>query len=364
SGASIYNNTVYVSPQAGNASACALYFKDWTTGINNISLYNNIFITTGNAPLIQIPAGYSAFFAGNIYWTSGGSFSISYQGKNYSSLAAWRTATGNEVVNGSNTGFAADPLLSNTGAGGTVGFGNALTTLNAYKIRDLSSPAANAALNLSALYSIDPGSHDFWGIALAGGSSNDIGANQYISVLPVELLGFYGNGTGSEQDIFWNTTEESDTKTFELMYSVNGLDFNRLTELSPKGNNSGYRYVNDLISPGNNYYRLKIIHQTGMITYSPVVNIIYQPGTTGIAAWPNPFTRSVMVSMESATPGPAILSLYDASGRRISLRKVQLQDGDNRFSYDGMDNLPAGIYYLQIIHQDKTEHVKLLKAGG
>jgi hypothetical protein len=360
-GASIYNNTIYVSPQAGNNSECALYFKDWSTGINNIAFYNNIFITTGNVPFINIPAGYSAFFAGNIYWASGGNFSIGYQGKNYSSLPAWRTATGNEVVNGSNTGFTADPLLSNTGVGGTVGFGNKLASLNAYKIRDPASPALNAALDLSSLYSIDPGTRDFWGIALAGGKSNDIGANQYTSVLAGELLGFYGNCSGSGQDIFWNTAEELNLKGFELMYSANGVDFNKLADISPKGNNSGYNYVNDSISPGNNYYQLKMIHLDGAITYSPVVNIKYEPETAKITAWPNPFSRSVTISIESTTQAPAILSLYDAVGKMLSLRKIQLQEGNNRVIFDGMDNLPAGAYYLQIIHQDKTEHLKLLK---
>lgn len=99
----------------------------------------------------------------------------------------------------------------------------------------------------------------------------------------------------------------------------------------------------------------------GAITYSPVVNIKYEPETAKITAWPNPFNRSVTISIESTTQAPAILSLYDAVGKMLSLRKIQLQEGNNRVSYDGMDNLPAGAYYLQIIHQDKTEHLKLLK---
>ncbi len=361
SGANIYNNTIYVSPQPANMSASAIYFKDWTTGINNIAFYNNIFLSTGSVPFINIPAGYSAFFAGNIYCASAGNFSIAYQGKTYSSLAAWRTATGNEVVKGTNTGFAADPLLSNTGAGGTVGFGNILGSLNAYKIRDPASPALNAALNLNSLYSINPGTRDFWGIALAGGNNNDIGANQYASVLPEELLGFYGNSSGSEQNIIWNTADETNMKVFELMYSINGIDFNRMADISPKGNNSGYSYMNDLLSAGNNYYRLKMIHQDGVITYSAVVDIKYHPETTHVTVWPNPFSRSVVVSIESSTPGPAILALYDALGKIVSMRKIQVQQGTNRVGYDGLDNLPAGAYYLQIMHQEKTEHFKLLK---
>jgi hypothetical protein len=186
SGASIYNNVIFVSPQVLNSEETAVYLKNWNTGINNVTFYNNIFITTGGVPLISIPTGYSAFFAGNIYWSSGGTFSIRYQGVNYSSLASFRAATANEVIGGTNTGLNSDPLLVAPGAGGTIGFGNPLTSLQAYKIKNNTSPANNAALDLSTLFAINAGTTDFYGIPLPGGNSNSIGASQYVSTLPIQ----------------------------------------------------------------------------------------------------------------------------------------------------------------------------------
>ncbi len=363
SGANIYNNTIYVSPQTGNNNECAVYFKNWTTGINNVAFYNNIFFTTGGVPFINILSGYSAFFAGNIYWPSGSNFSINYQGKNYSSLALWRTATGNEVVSGSNTGYNSDPLLTNAGFGGTVGFGNNLISLNAYKIKNISSPAYNAALDLSSLYSINVGNTDFWGTILPGGIANDIGANQHSSTLPIELLGFYGNCSGSENNIFWATAEEVNRKSFDLMYSSDGLNFSKLAGIRPKGSNSGYSYVNDLISSGNNYYQLKMIDLDGAITYSHIVNIKCERVSNKISVWPNPFSQSINVSIESITKGSATMALCNAQGKLLSQRKIQLQEGNNQVSYDGLNSLPAGTYYLQIVNQDKVEHFKLLKAS-
>src|SRR6185437_15944590 len=58
SGASIYNNTIYASPEVSNSKESAVYFTDWTTGINNVAFYNNVFITTGDVPIINIPVGY------------------------------------------------------------------------------------------------------------------------------------------------------------------------------------------------------------------------------------------------------------------------------------------------------------------
>ena len=364
SGASIYNNTIYFSLQPGNSNACAVYFQNWTTGIDNVSFYNNIFFSTGGLPFVNIPSGYSAFFAGNIYWSSGSPFSINYRGSHYSSLASWRAATANEVVGGINTGNSSDPLLTNPGAGGTIGYGNSLTSLNAYKINNISSPAYSGGLDLSSLYSINVGVMDFWGTILPGGNANDIGANQHSSsILPIKLLDFFGNCSGSENKLFWATAEEISMKSFDLMYSGDGLHFSRLAEIEPKGSNSEYSYVNDLASSGNNFYQLKMSDLDGTITYSAIVNIKCEKVSNKISVWPNPFSQSIYVSIESLTRGPATTTLFDATGKMLSQRTVQLQEGNNQVSCDGLGDLPAGAYYLQIVGQDKTEHFKLLKAG-
>ena len=365
SGANIYNNTIYVSHQPANNNESAVYFTNWTTGIDNVSFYNNIFITTGNLHFINIPSGYSAFFAGNIYWSTGSTFSIRYQGDNYSTLSSWRAATGNEIVSGSNTGFNSDPLLTNAGAGGTVGFGNSLTSLNAYKIQNISSPAYQTALDLSALFSINAGATDFWGTMLTDGNADDIGSNQFSSgsTLPIVLLAFYGNCSGSENNICWVTAEETNMKSIDLMYSSDRHKFIGLADIMPKGSNSSYKYVNGAASPGNNYYQLKMTDLDGAISYSPVLNIECEMVSNKISVWPNPFIHSIQVSIESITKSSATIALYNATGKLLLQKKVQFQEGNNLISLDGIDSFPAGTYYLQIVQQGKAEHFKLLKAG-
>ena len=177
--AQIYNNTVYMTPAPNNSDEGAFRITQWYTGINNVKVYNNIFVTTGGVPLVEVPAGYSGYFAGNLYWSSGSPFVINYQGTTFSNLNAWRTATGNEMVNGNPTGINADPLLTNAGAGGTLNPG-ATTALNAYKLL-INSPALDAGLNLQTLFSVNPGIHDYWNNGIPGGTAFDIGANEYLS---------------------------------------------------------------------------------------------------------------------------------------------------------------------------------------
>ena len=54
----------------------------------------------------------SVLFQGNDYWPSGGSFLINWGGVTYTSLSAWRTATGQEKSGLLATGLATNPMLA------------------------------------------------------------------------------------------------------------------------------------------------------------------------------------------------------------------------------------------------------------
>lgn len=176
-GLKIYNNTIYTSPSASNYGVGAFTVIDWFKGITGVEVYNNIFQTTGNVTLIDIPAGYNAFFAGNLYWSSGGSFKIKYQGTNYTTLAAWRTATGNEQSGATATGITANPLLTNPGTGVII-FPDPVSQLNAHKL-GAGSPAIDAGLDLMGLYGINTGPNDFFNNIMYAGIIPDIGAHEF-----------------------------------------------------------------------------------------------------------------------------------------------------------------------------------------
>lgn len=175
----IYNNTVYQTPSATNAGVGAFTIIDWAKNISGIEVYNNIFQTTGGVSLIDIPVGYSALFAGNLYWSSGAAFKIKYQGATYSSIAAWRTATNNEKVNSTLTGITANPNFNASGSS-IIMFPNQTYQLNAYKLT-AGSPALSSGLNLTSVYSINTGSRDFFGNPIANGALANIGAHGAIN---------------------------------------------------------------------------------------------------------------------------------------------------------------------------------------
>ena len=171
----VYCNTLYVSSETDRAGI------DYFSGeILNTEIYNNIIITAPNKKAVDISntsGGWS--FKGNCYWTYNDNIEIRWGGSTYTSLAAWRTATGQEIHDGNDVGFEADPCLVDPGNGGTIGDPHNLASLTAYKLKS-NSPLIDAGLDLQALFGIDQGTRDYYNEAIVGyGAGPDVGAHEY-----------------------------------------------------------------------------------------------------------------------------------------------------------------------------------------
>ena len=160
----IYHNTVYVTPAPpGRPAPSAI--KVTEEHHREISFWNNLLVTSGGVPLIEGPESPHVRFQGNAYWSSLAPFTINWGGTTYPALSLWQEATGQEQIDGANTGYSVDPLLAAPGEGGTIGDPDALKTLTAYRLLP-GSPLMVAAFDLAGRYGIDTGVADYYGTAL------------------------------------------------------------------------------------------------------------------------------------------------------------------------------------------------------
>jgi hypothetical protein len=170
----IYGNTIYES-KTGSRVPKGIEIDVATT---NVHIRNNIFDVTAGGQAIQVDnAGTGLLFQGNDYWAnSSATAGLYWLGTTYTTLAAWRTASGQEKLNSAPVGLAVNPQLADAGGGGTVGPGGNLATLSAYRLT-ASSPLINAGVNLTSL-GLSVGSNDFFGQPIPSGSAFDIGADE------------------------------------------------------------------------------------------------------------------------------------------------------------------------------------------
>jgi len=201
----VYANTVFVSQQ-GAVSPPAVRFA--SGGISDVRVLNNLLIATNGMVLVSgsVPVG-KAKFEGNAYWTCGGPFDAA----GYSSLAAWRDATGQETHAGEPTGVRYDPLLADAGGGGIVGDPHTLSGLEAYRLRD-GSPLTDAGLSLTNLFGVAPGGHDFFGVPVPQRHAYDIGAAEStstavrVTLVPSKSVWRYTD-TGADLGTAWRAPD-------------------------------------------------------------------------------------------------------------------------------------------------------------
>ena len=106
--------------------------------------------------------------------TSG--FKIQWGSNGYSSLNAWRSAKGQEKLNGVSTGYQGDPKLTNAGHGGTIGNASNLKNLSAYKLRTTSPLINRGVAHPGTLSSVVK--TDFFGGSSILGGKHDIGVDE------------------------------------------------------------------------------------------------------------------------------------------------------------------------------------------
>ena len=179
------------------------------------------------------------------------------------------------------------------------------------------------------------------------------------AVLPVILKNFKVTKNECEAVINFSTSLETNMASFEIEFSHDGINYTKATTINAIGNSTweneySYQFV---MQQGNNYFfRLKMIDQNGLFTYSGIRNLascnikIYQ-----IVISPNPVKGKVNISNLPA--GKNKLMLYGIKGQLLqtiySTSEIVTMD---------LNKYVAGIYLLRIedVNGNKTTE-KIIK---
>jgi len=145
-------------------------------------------------------------------------------------------------------------------------------------------------------------------------------------------------------------------------------DGNKLTPAQAQNVTTSGTYYAAINITGANCYSATIpVNVTiRQCSSSAPVNIVQlknetTPATRNIMVFPNPFTRSVKVVIDSEKKEKASIILTDVLGRQLKSLPVQLVPGTNTFSMDGLDQFPSGNYFLTIQSSAERKTMKLMR---
>jgi hypothetical protein len=193
------------------------------------------------------------------------------------------------------------------------------------------------------------------------------------SVLPIELLSFSGKIQGNTHLLEWKTATEVNADYFEVEKSEDGLDFMPLPTASgqvrkdPKiqaiGNTSTPQYystIDDNVTVGMNYYRLKMVDKDGKESYS---NTIALESTTklSVKVAPNPFDNSIVIDLNTTLEKEQVMvELIDVSGKVLIKNNIEMRGKSTQFRFD-TEGVHAGLYILKLSNKSGILQKKVVK---
>ncbi|MEP5614175.1 MAG: T9SS type A sorting domain-containing protein, partial [Cyclobacteriaceae bacterium] len=184
--------------------------------------------------------------------------------------------------------------------------------------------------------------------------------------LPVELIYFRGLAEENQVRLEWATATELNNDRFEIEHSLDGITFEKISEISGNGTTSHeteYGFTDSKPALGVNYYRLKQVDYDGAFEYSNVARIVndFVKKEISVTTYPNPTTpENLNVRFASGDDHTAVsLKIVDLTGQIYYSKTI-----DGALGFDKAilprQNMTPGIYFLIIVQGESVSEQKIV----
>jgi len=191
-------------------------------------------------------------------------------------------------------------------------------------------------------------------------------------VLPVELVEFVAAVEQTELAarvrLTWKTASESNNYGFEVQRARDRSNFQTLAFVPGAGTTAAhqsYEYVDQEVTAGSYYYRLKQIDRDGSIQFTePQYVEVAPPRAYALRQnYPNPFNPTTEIVYQLKDRGRVTLVVYNVLGEVVSTLVDQIQEpGVHRVTFDA-SGLPTGVFFyrLRVNGFDQVRKMAVLK---
>jgi len=211
------------------------------------------------------------------------------------------------------------------------------------------------------------------GIVSLGGSATTFGSGTGCGVapcatgttpLPVTLISFSANNSGTGVTLSWSTGSEINNDYFIVQKSIDGANFETIEQVAGAGNSNhanNYAIVDNGSSTSVTYYRLKQVDFDGTATYSyPVAIASAETAGAELAVFPNPASGSVNLSFVNADKGSLLnVTITDISGK-VVYANTSVTSSERTYNNFDASSLASGMYVVNAICNGNSYHEKLM----
>ena len=160
--------------------------------------------------------------------------------------------------------------------------------------------------------------------------------------------------------ISWATSQEINTKKFEVEHSEDGNGFVKIGEVAAAGNSStasNYNFTHLKPVVGFNYYRIKQIDIDGSFKYSVIVKVLNRNDIKQTIIAPNPVV-DVLNIVEPTAAFISSVEVFDSKGALV-IRKVV--NSDEQVYSLPVSSLSKGNYILKVNYKTETKTFSFVK---
>lgn len=184
--------------------------------------------------------------------------------------------------------------------------------------------------------------------------------------LPLNLLRFTAEQTGSAVVLHWEVSNAVNVRQFVVERSTDGTGYDAVGAVTFTPSVTAYRFTDESVSGDNRkyFYRLKSVDLDASYQYSPVRTLLFNTNSQPITVSPVPFTDRLGFTIATGQHESAVeVQLFSSMGQKVRSRVYGgLQAGIHRLYLDDVSHLPGGTYLLRLqSNAGKLYHVTVVK---
>ncbi len=178
------------------------------------------------------------------------------------------------------------------------------------------------------------------------------------SVLPIELMAFYGVPQNDKVILQWKVATELNVNYYLIEKSIDAFEWSEVTKISAKsevfGVNQFYETQDLYPQKGINYYRLTNYDKNGSHGDSRLITVNYEKDAMPV--WIEQTTDDIVIHFNNKNLSDETIELFDISGRVVV--SIAVPQNDSKISIQ-KQNLSKGIYTLRAVSDQSMVFNKL-----
>jgi len=184
-----------------------------------------------------------------------------------------------------------------------------------------------------------------------------LGGTACISPMPIDLLYFKGNIQGNNVLLQWACETNQINNTYQLQRSEDGISYSDLDGNNIVTNDNAvhqFSFLDNNNSSALSFYRLKMVDNNAVVTYSNTVIISKDIAAIKVAVYPNPAMSNLHLEIPA---GSSLIRIINSIGQTVKSIPVNQSTSMNI----NVNSLVKGTYTILVNNGTKQYHQLFIK---